>query len=337
MPRGDRAFVEVTERNPCPTCGGDGWCRVSPDGSVALCRREARGGRGRVDRAGIPYYVHRLRGGDPVPVGEAVARRLDALTAGEVPDLAPVEARAEVYAATLRALALDATHRDALRTRGLPDAEIVRRGYRTLPPAGPPWPREALARELADRFAPEVLAGVPGFVRRESRRTGRAYLTIAGSPGLLVPVRDLDGRIVALLSRPDTPPRPGVKYLWITSNAPGRPGPSPGNLAHVPLPMPDSPGARGGTVAVYEGILKADTAAALDAARLPAVGIPGHNGWPVALPVLRDLAPRTVRYFPDPDAWQKPEVGASLRAFWHALKAEGYTPELGRFPDAEAR
>ena len=333
MPRGDRAFSEVTARNPCPICGGNGWCRVSREGAVVLCRREARGGRARVDRAGVVYYVHRLRGGDPVPIGDLVSRRVDALLAGRVPVLAPVEVRAEVYAATLRAMTLDAAHRDALRTRGLPDTEIDRREYRTLPPAGPPWTREALARALEDRYSPEVLAGVPGFVRRESRRTGRGYLTLTGSPGLLVPVRDLVGRIVALLSRPDTPPRSGAKYLWVTSNMPGCPGPSPGNLAHVPLPMSDSPEARGGTVAVYEGILKADIAAALDAARLPAVGIPGHNGWSAALPILRDMAPRTVRYFPDPDAWQKPEVGASLRAFWHALKAEGLTPEIGRFPD----
>ena len=103
--------------------------------------------------------------------------------------------------------------------------------------------------------------------------------------------------------------------------------------------MPDAPVAKGGIVCVYEGILKSDTAAALDSARLPAIGISGHNGWPKAIPILRAMAPRVVRYFPDPDAWdpdpKKASIGGSLRVFWAALKAEGFIPELGGICDDE--
>jgi hypothetical protein len=89
-------------------------------------------------------------------------------------------------------------------------------------------------------------------------------------------------------------------------------------------------------VAVVEGVLKADVFSSLDPDRLPAVGIPGHGSWRPALSILRVLSPRTVRLFPDPDAWDKAAVGANLRAFFHALKAAGYAVELGRFHDAEA-
>ena len=228
-------------------------------------------------------------------------------------------------------LTLDPKHRAELRGRGMPDTEIDRRGYRSLPPEGPPWTREDLARRLADIHGVETLLGVPGIVRRTSKTTGKTYLTIAGMAGMLIPVRDLAGRLIALLDKPDKPPSPSVKYLWITS-ARDR-GPGPGAPAHVPLTMPSAPVAKGGIVCVYEGVLKSDVAAALDPERLPAVGIPGHNGWPKAIPILRAMAPRVVRYFPDPDAWdpdpRKASIGASLRAFWAALKSEGFIPELG--------
>lgn len=236
-------------------------------------------------------------------------------------------------------LMLSPEHRAELRRRGMPDVEIDRRGYRSLPPEGPPWTREDLARHLADIHMVETLLGVPGIVRRTSKTTNKTRLTIAGPAGLVIPVRDLAARVIALLVRPDVPPSPSVKYLWLSSGRDG--GPGPGAPAHVPLTMPSAPVAKGGIVCVYEGVLKSDVAAALDPERLPAVGIPGHNGWPKAIPILRDMAPRIVRYFPDPDCWdpdpRKASIGGSLRAFWAALKSEGFIPELGRFPDAEAR
>lgn len=235
-------------------------------------------------------------------------------------------------------LTLSPEHRAELRRRGLSDIEIDRRGYRSLPPEGPPWTREDLARHLADIHGVEAALGVPGIVQRTSKITGKPYLTIAGMAGLLIPIRNLATHVIALLVKPDAPVN-GAKYLWITSTRDG--GPGPGTPAHVPLTMPDAPEAKGGIVCVYEGILKSDVSAALDLARLPAIGIPGHNGWPKAIPILRAMAPRIVRYFPDPDCWdpdpRKASIGGSLRAFWAALKSEGFIPELGRFPDAEAR
>jgi len=327
MPRGDGAFVEVTKRNPCPICGHDHWCRVTRDGSVVLCRREARGGRARLDSAGVPFYVHRLGPGrDPVPLREAIDRWTDARTADKIPDLAPVEVRAEVYAATLRALTLDAAHRDALRARGLPDGEINRRGYRTLPPPGPPWPREALARAMADRFAPGVLASVPGFVRRESQSTGRPYLTIAGPPGLLIPVRDLAGRIVAVKVRRDESNN-GPRYLTLSSVRHGGPGPG----APVYVPLPPEGGRDPDRVRLTEGELKGDVATCLDPARILTLAVPGVGSWRAALPVLEALRSPTVRLAFDRDAWTNRHVARALRDTAAGIEAAGLNLEVERW------
>lgn len=95
MPRGDRAFHSVTERSPCPICGSGGWCRVSADGAVVLCRRVEAGGRAKLDAAGVPYYVHRIGPGS-APVHNAPDVAVEPSR-----DLAAVEVRAEVYAALL--------------------------------------------------------------------------------------------------------------------------------------------------------------------------------------------------------------------------------------------
>lgn len=95
MPRGDRAFHAVTERSPCPICGSGGWCRVSADGAVVLCRRVEAGGRAKLDAAGVPYYIHRLA------PGSAPVHEVPDLAVGPGVELAPVEVRAEVYAALL--------------------------------------------------------------------------------------------------------------------------------------------------------------------------------------------------------------------------------------------
>ncbi len=326
MPRSN-AFREVTAKARCAICDSDHWCQVTLDGGFAMCRRVAEGGRYRLDRNGSPYWIHRLSG-EARPVRHPSAH-LDATA-----DRASAALLDEVYRTALGELGLSREHQQYLSTpwpagKSLPPEEVVRRGYASLPPAGPPWRREEVARRLVERFGAEALAGVPGFVQKERRwRPGVHYWTVAGADGLLVPVRDAAGLVVALLVRADHPRNPRDKYLWLTSKSAG--GPSPGSRAHVPLPRSEVP-AVPGTVSVYEGILKADCAAALDPASLPAVGIPGHSSWRAALPILQQLGASAVRYYPDPDAWEKPAVGQSLKAFWKALKDEGFSVELGRF------
>src|SRR5262249_48391116 len=155
----------------------------------------------------------------------------------------------QVYRALLGALPLSPTHRQALRQRGLPDAEILRRGYRTFPLGG----RAALARRLVDRYGSDTCAGVPGLWG--AAQGLRQWWTLAGAPGLLIPVCDFKGRIIALKVRADDP-GDGPKYTTMSSAKHG--GPSPGAQVHVPLHSSQSD-----IVRLTEGELKADVATAL--------------------------------------------------------------------------
>ncbi len=167
-----------------------------------------------------------------------------------------------------------------------------------------------------ERFGADVCAQVPGLVRREE--DGRAWWSVGGSPGLLIPVRNLDGRIVALKLRRDEP-GDGPRYLYMSSARAG--GPGPGAPVHVPL-------FDGATdcVRLSEGELKSDIATTLDG--MLTISAPGVTAWRAALPVLRRLGAREVRVAFDADAREKLPVARALQAVVEALEVEGFQPKL---------
>jgi hypothetical protein len=290
---------------------GPDWCSVSADGVIAKCMRVADGAyRTNSDKNGTEYHLHRIASATsaasappPVPLGASSGR-------------ANADTLHNVYSALLSALRLSPSHREALRNRGLPDEEIDRGGYRTLPVQG----RARLANELRQRFG-DTLLRVPGFAVKASR-AGSRYVTIRGAAGLLVPIRDAAQGIIGLIVRRDAD-GPG-KYVWISSTKDG--GPGPGAPVHVPL------GVTGPTelARATEGALKADIAQALSG--VPTIGIPGVTIWRPAIAVLRELGVRTVRLAIDNDARDKSSVARPLSAFAEALVAEGFIIELERWP-----
>lgn len=319
-------WIDVTRAAPCPICGHDSWCSVSRDGRTVNCRRVDAGGRQKTDRSGAVYWVHR----------QNVHASLGALPMPRPSSNAPAPERADdstlsaVYNALLSELRVLPKHASELKKRGLSPAEIDWRQYRSLPPNEAPWTRHDVAGRLADRFGDDTLSKVPGLVKRVSAM-GREYWTIKGLPGLLIPVRNVKAEIVALKLRPDDP-GDGGKYRVLSSRLEG--GPGAGTRAHVPLPPVDAPRASARTVALVEGVLKADVVAALDPAGIPCIGIDGCGSWRAALPVLAALDVRRVIYAVDPDGLKggNPQVGAGLKAFWFAMKHQGY--ELGIALDA---
>ena len=76
-----------------------------------------------------------------------------------------IEARDDTYRALLSKLTLASDHRQNLRSRGLPDEEINRLGYRTTPVIG----MQAIAKQL--RSEGYYLSGVPGFYRTDGQYT----------------------------------------------------------------------------------------------------------------------------------------------------------------------
>ena len=234
------------------------------------------------------------------------------LTSSSVPCATPAILD-RVYRELLAALPLLPSHCQALRHRGLADVEILRRRYRTLPIAG----RAALAKRLVAQIGADLCAQVPGFYR--AKGNGQCWWSLAGAAGLIIPVRDLDGHIVALKVRADNPGE-GPKYSTIS--AAKHDGPSPGAPVHVPMHH----GVCGDTVRLTEGELKADIATVLSDTLT--IALPGVAMWRKALRVLQNLQPSRVLLAFDADWRTNPHVAQALGQAAFALVALGYTVEV---------
>ena len=300
MPTGK--WRNVRRSDPCEICGKGDWCSRSDDGAWALCRRVDAGGERRLDRAGSEYWLH-LVGDAPKRPPQVPEEPRSALASAEDLD--------RVYGAVIRHLGLADQHREELLRRGLDSAAIENGGYRSLPQRG----RAEIARELLARFPQDLLLSVPGL-QLHSRQNGQ-YLSFGGPAGLLVPVRDLAGRVVALKVRRDAQDS-GPKYLYISSTASG--GPGPGAPVHVPL----SVGKHGprDTVRVTEGELKADVATHLSG--ILTISVPGVSAWRRVIPVLAQLSARVVHLAFDADARTNPLVARATEATAQAVALEGY-------------
>jgi len=256
-----------------------------------------------VDKAGADYWLYRLDGHVPY------RRSINELPSQPQAERADPLALDHVYRALLATLPLSPPHRQALRQRGLSDREMVRRLYRTLPPHS----RATRARQMVEHFGAEVCARIPGLYRAERGR--QQWWSLAGVPGLLIPVREMDGRIVALKVRADHPGE-GPKYTYLSSTKHG--GPGPGAPVHVPLHAL-SPGA---PVRITEGELKADVATVLSG--VLAIAVPGVALWRQVLSLLDVLQPTGVRLAFDSDWRQNPHVARALAQATQALVEAGH-------------
>jgi len=320
-----KKWSEVTKFNPCGICGKPDWCSVSSDGVWAVCRRIDNGeGLHRIDKSGGDYWLYRMDGTE----NNAADSNLRETECPEVtqPVLAPAnpDTLNKVYRALLQELALSAAHREKLRKRGLTDDEINLREYKTLTGPG----RSKTARKLIDKFGVGTCKQVPGFFVKQGGK--KNYWTLAGSPGLVVPLRDARSRIVALKVRVDKPGK-GPKYSYITSS--GRmgavqDGPSPMPTVHLPVHKSSSHLVR---VRLTEGELKADIATVLSGDLT--LSIPGVSTWRPALPVLKELAPEKILLAFDVDAHQNYNVARALQNTAIALQTEGFDVELETWPE----
>ena len=218
-----RSWRSVGVNQPCPICAKSTWCRISPDGARVACRRQEHGAfKSKTDKNGTPVYLHRL----DVPVGQFNSNGGSSeFTVGLTDKPLGADRLHAIYTALLSNLPLSKSHRENLQKRGLEDAEIDRRQYRTWPRQG----RTRLAQQLRERFGDEVLR-VPGIIQKHGENC--PYLSLAGPAGLVVPVRDLKARIVALKIRRDESHGAG-KYHYLSSSKFG--GLGPGSPVHVPL------------------------------------------------------------------------------------------------------
>ena len=116
-----------------------------------------------------------------------------------------VDTRHETYTALLNKLSLASDHRDNLLARGLTEEAIQMLGYKTTPVVG----TNALAKQL--RSEGKYLPGVPGFFHTQNG----SWSFVREDRGILIPVRDHQGRIQGLQIRRDNVSR--RKFRWVSS------------------------------------------------------------------------------------------------------------------------
>src|SRR5262249_10189004 len=128
---------------------------------------------------------------EPAAVVQAAGPQ-DAPPAGAAdPDLD--DKRHAIYQVLLEALPLHDDHRAALLRRGLEALEIAKRGYKSVDRF---FAHQAIGR-LKQQYSEDELLAVPGFINKNDR------VELNVRDGLLVPVRDAGGRVVALKVRHD--------------------------------------------------------------------------------------------------------------------------------------
>lgn len=295
-------FKEVSKTDRCPICGKSDWCSVSRDGTVICCRRDyGSGGIPKNDRSGTPYWLHFKN--------EPAANSAPPHSKEKDRPRANADVLNEVYKELLREFSLHDPHRRNLLERGLSDGEINRRGYGSL--SGKK--RWESATRIVEKYGKEVCLGVPGLLLKNGE--SQSYWTVSGMPGILIPVRDMQERIIALKIRLDEPNDSG-KYRYLSSKLHG--GPGAGTHVHIPLYAEEI----GAIVQVTEGELKADIATALQ--QQLTLSIPGVASWRMALPILKILSPQTVSIAFDSDAKTNVTVANCLEQFAWEIRRQGY-------------
>ena len=260
----------VSGRSPCPVCKKFKGCLVRNDEAAAVCLRI---GSSKEVSWGLGGFLHELkpredRVVEPIWVPSGSARK----AAPKILDSA--------YRALLDEHPLSAAHlQHLLEQRQLSAAAISARGYKSW--GAFPQQRAPIARGVYERLG-NVVLDVPGVIVRKQR--GPEYVTLAGAPGIAIPVRNVKGRIVGIQIRVDQPKF--GSYLWLSSASQG--GASPGTPIHVARPRDGPEGS--GRVWLTEGPLKADIACE----RLSEVvlALPGVNALRELLPSLDELTQR---------------------------------------------
>lgn len=163
----------------------------------------------------------------------------------------------QVYDSFLGALTLQPEDHNHLAARGLTGEHIQRARYATKRPNK----NNATLAAVNHVNGHYDLNGVPGFALTE-----RGHRTCNGIAGIMIPVRDLEGHIHALLCRSANPPKSGGltinKYIFFSSA--GKPeGAKVQARIHCPVVKGLPKEVCGTHAMITEGVLKADVATAL--------------------------------------------------------------------------
>lgn len=225
----------------------------------------------------------------------------------ELPDcpLTDIDSRHATYTALLNRLTLSSDHLASLKSRGLTEEAVEALGYRTTPMIG----TNVLAKQLLAEGL--YLTGVPGFYKTD----GDVWTFFRCERGILIPVRDEQGRIQGLQIRRDNVQR--RKFRWVSSVG-KKDGCKAEGWVHMAGPMQS-------VILLTEGPMKADIIHALSGDTVLAV--PGVNTLShlcELLPVLREAGVEKIMTAFDMDFLQNPHVQSGYQNLTQLLNTAGF-------------
>ncbi len=310
----------VDRRNPCEWCGDHKYCLRFDDGG-SFCRTV--GDAHQWTDSFLGGYLHRANGQEAMPTTRLRPK-------APVAEPADADTVHNVYTGLLARCPLSDEHRALLTSpqHGLADEQAAR--YGTLP--ADLERRRAVARKVLSDCKVVSGATVPGFYLDKQQ-----CQTVGYGGGILMPRRDLQGRLTGFMVRSD---KPGAdpRYTWLSSASAG--GPTSGSAPHIAQPRELREPTK---VGIVEGIKKADVLA--DRLGYPHISINGVGTWGAALEVLDELTTQgvdTVVIALDRDikptaveAVERSRQGLAAAAIarGYAVRIASWDPEVAKGPD----
>lgn len=223
----------------------------------------------------------------------------------------------EVYRDLWDQLTMTPEHREALRRRGLTDDAINRCEFRSMPPydeRGGWWRK--LGRDQ------DTMTGIPGFSWVNDG-------SLVGGPGMLIPVRAIDGTIIGAQIRADRAKDGDNKYRWLSTpetnpRYPG--GASSGSPPHMAWPGGVPQTGHPSHLFLTEGPLKATIIAEI--IHVPVIGVAGIGRYNAAHPLIDAMEPQYVVLAYDADVWTADPKDSRSRLTQDALHALMHHPAL---------
>ena len=241
-----------------------------------------------------------------VSVQRPVIKRIDV-------DPSDIALRSKCYQNFLNKLSLAQPHKDNLISRGLPEAIILKNGYKSVPLSG------------LTKIPPELLKdgnsllGTPGFYQDDSDK----WVMQKNASGFFVPVRNVRGEIEGLQIRADKPFE-NRKYYWFSSPD-KKQGCGAKTWSHF-VGYPEE------IVYLTEGPLKADIINYF--MDVPVIGIPGVNTLQNLEPMLDELRKYGVRGICtcfDMDFLVNPNVEKAYCKLVEFIKSKGFVVKMEKW------